>query len=97
MGKRLIEARAEGMQSARVALSMIAADIRSAIPLPGKVEFLGMRRRSAKWTRTIWIFRREIISRAELASRIIAKSSYFLDARSGIGFVHFDATARRHA
>src|SRR3954470_13611636 len=43
-GKRLIEARADGVQSARVALSTMAADIRCAIPLPGKVEFLGMRR-----------------------------------------------------
>src|SRR5437763_9285163 len=43
-GKRLIEARTEGAQSARVALSMMAADIRAAIPLPGKLEFLGMRR-----------------------------------------------------
>ena len=44
-GKRVIEARAEGVRSARVALSMMAADIRCAIPLPGKVEFLGMRRK----------------------------------------------------
>jgi prepilin-type N-terminal cleavage/methylation domain-containing protein len=43
-GKRLVEARGEGTQSARVALSMMAADLRAAIPLPGKVEFLGMRR-----------------------------------------------------
>jgi general secretion pathway protein J len=43
-GKRLIEARADGVQNARATLSMMAADIRSAIPLPGKVEFLGMRR-----------------------------------------------------
>ena len=43
-GKRLIEARADGVQSARVALSTMAADIRCTIPLPGKVEFLGMRR-----------------------------------------------------
>jgi type II secretion system protein J len=43
-GQRLIEARAEGVQSARTALNMMAADLRAAIPMPGKVEFLGMRR-----------------------------------------------------
>jgi general secretion pathway protein J len=43
-GKRLIEARAEGMQSARVALNMIATDLRATIPLAGSVEFVGMRR-----------------------------------------------------
>ena len=43
-GQRLIEARAEGMQSARTALNMMAADLRSAIPMPGNVNFLGMRR-----------------------------------------------------
>jgi type II secretion system protein J len=43
-GQRLIEARAEGVQSARTALNMMAADLRCAIPMPGKVEFLGMRR-----------------------------------------------------
>ena len=42
--KRLIEARAEGMQSARIALNMIATDLRSTVPLPGNVEFVGMRR-----------------------------------------------------
>lgn len=46
--KRLIEARTDGAQSARVALAMIAADVRAAIPLPGKVEFLGMRRTVAE-------------------------------------------------
>jgi general secretion pathway protein J len=43
-GKKLIEARTEGVQSARVALSMMAADVRAAVPMPGKVEFMGMRR-----------------------------------------------------
>lgn len=43
-GKRVIEARAEGMQSARVALNMIATDLRSTIPMAGNVEFVGMRR-----------------------------------------------------
>src|SRR5688500_16797077 len=43
-GKRLIEARAEGTQSARIALNMIATDLRATIPLTGEVEFVGMRR-----------------------------------------------------
>lgn len=43
-GQQLIEARAEGVQSARTALNMMAADLRCATPMPGKVEFLGMRR-----------------------------------------------------
>src|SRR3954471_23537673 len=43
-GQRLIEARAEGAQSARTALNMMAADLRAAIPMPGNVNFLGMRR-----------------------------------------------------
>ena len=42
--QRLIEARSEGVQSARTALNMMAADLRSAIPMPGNVNFLGMRR-----------------------------------------------------
>ena len=43
-GKRLIEARADGAQSARIALNMMAQDLRSTIPMRGNVEFLGMRR-----------------------------------------------------
>lgn len=43
-GRRLIEARAEGMQSARVALNMIATDLRATIPMSGSIEFVGMRR-----------------------------------------------------
>jgi type II secretion system protein J len=43
-GQRLIEARAEGVQSGRTALNIMAADLRSAIPMPGNVNFLGMRR-----------------------------------------------------
>lgn len=46
--KRLIEARAEGTQSARVALNMIATDLRATIPMPGSVEFVGMRRTVAE-------------------------------------------------
>jgi type II secretion system protein J len=42
--KKLIEARSEGVQSARVALALMAADLRQAIPMPGNDEFLGMRR-----------------------------------------------------
>jgi prepilin-type N-terminal cleavage/methylation domain-containing protein len=43
-GKKLIEQRADAVQSARVALNLIAADLRAAIPLNPKLEFLGMRR-----------------------------------------------------
>jgi hypothetical protein len=43
-GQKLVEQRAEGVQSARIALSMMAADFRAAVPLSGKVEFLGLRR-----------------------------------------------------
>jgi type II secretion system protein J len=43
-GQRLIEARAEGVQSARTALNIMAADLRSAIPMSGNTNFLGMRR-----------------------------------------------------
>lgn len=45
--KRLIDARADGVQSARTALNMIAADIRATVPMAGNVEFLGMRRATA--------------------------------------------------
>lgn len=43
-GKKIVEQRAEGVQSARVALNLIATDLRATIPLPGRNEFLGMRR-----------------------------------------------------
>lgn len=44
-GQQLIDARGEGVQSARTALNMIAADLRAAIPIAGgKLDFLGMRR-----------------------------------------------------
>lgn len=42
--RKLIEARGEGIQSARVALALMAADLRQAIPMTGTNEFLGMRR-----------------------------------------------------
>jgi type II secretion system protein J len=42
--RKLIEMRSEGIQSARVALALMAADLRQAVPLPGNDEFLGMRR-----------------------------------------------------
>lgn len=43
-GQRMVEARSEAMQSARVALRMMAADLRSAVPLSGDSEFIGMAR-----------------------------------------------------
>jgi type II secretory pathway pseudopilin PulG len=43
-GQRLIEQRSDAVQTARVALSLIAADLRSAIPLDPKLEFSGMHR-----------------------------------------------------
>src|SRR5262245_5790293 len=45
--RKLIETRSEAIQSARVALSLMAADLRQAVPLPGNDEFLGMRRTTA--------------------------------------------------
>lgn len=42
--RRVIESRSEAVQSARVALGMIAADLRSAVPLSKEFEFVGMRR-----------------------------------------------------
>ncbi len=42
--KNLIEARTEGVQSARVALALMAADLRMAVPMAGDTEFIGMRR-----------------------------------------------------
>jgi type II secretion system protein J len=42
--RKLIEARSEGVQSARVALALMAADLRQAVPMYGDFEFLGMRR-----------------------------------------------------
>lgn len=42
--RRLVNARAEASQTARVAIDMIAADLRSAVPLSRDFEFLGMRR-----------------------------------------------------
>jgi len=42
--ERLIESRSSAAQSARVALNLITADLRSAIPLSKDAEFIGMRR-----------------------------------------------------
>jgi len=44
-GRRTIEARADILQSGRVALALVAADLRSACPLSRRFEFLGMNRR----------------------------------------------------
>lgn len=42
--QKLVEERSDAAQSARVALGMIAADLRSAVPLSKETEFIGMRR-----------------------------------------------------
>lgn len=42
--QRAVEARSDSTQSARVALAMMAADLRSAVPLSKESEFVGMRR-----------------------------------------------------
>lgn len=42
--QKLITARSDAVQSARVALAMMAADLRSAVPLSRDYEFIGMRR-----------------------------------------------------
>ena len=42
--QRLVEARSDAAQSGRVALGMIAADLRSAVQLSKDYEFIGMRR-----------------------------------------------------
>jgi|ERR1043166_806992 hypothetical protein len=42
--RKLIEARAEAAQSARVALALIGADLRAACPLTKEIPFLGMQR-----------------------------------------------------
>lgn len=44
LGKQIIEKRSDAVQSARTALNLIAADLRAAVPMPGKVEFVGLRR-----------------------------------------------------
>jgi type II secretion system protein J len=43
-GQTLIDARGEAVQSARVAMSLMAADLRAAYPLSQDLEFIGMRR-----------------------------------------------------
>jgi type II secretion system protein J len=43
-GQKLIDSRAERVQSARVALALMSADLRSAIPLSRQFEFVGMSR-----------------------------------------------------
>lgn len=42
--QRMVEARADSGQGGRVALAMLAADLRSAVPLSKEMEFIGMRR-----------------------------------------------------
>jgi prepilin-type N-terminal cleavage/methylation domain-containing protein len=42
--QNLVEARSDAAQTARVALGMIAADLRSAVPLSEEYEFIGMQR-----------------------------------------------------
>ncbi|MCP5515888.1 MAG: prepilin-type N-terminal cleavage/methylation domain-containing protein [Verrucomicrobiales bacterium] len=44
-GRRTIEARSDVLQSGRVALALISADLRSACPLSSRFAFLGMNRR----------------------------------------------------
>ena len=41
--KKLIETRGDATQSARVALALMAADLRMAVPMQGDFEFVGMR------------------------------------------------------
>ncbi len=43
-GKRMIEPRVEVFQNARVAMALLAADLRNACPLAKEFDFLGMRR-----------------------------------------------------
>ena len=43
-GQRLVEPRTDVFQSARVALGLLAADLRCAVPLPQGAPFLGVRR-----------------------------------------------------
>src|SRR5207248_10251495 len=42
--QRLVDARSDAAQSARVALSLMAADLRCAVPLSKEFEFIGMHR-----------------------------------------------------
>jgi type II secretion system protein J len=42
--QKLIDSRSDAVQGARVALSLMAADLRSAVPLSKEFEFIGMRR-----------------------------------------------------
>ncbi len=42
--RRLVEARSDAVQGARVAMSMIAADLRCAVPLSKDFEFIGLKR-----------------------------------------------------
>src|SRR5688500_12666083 len=42
--QRMVEARSDAVQSGRVALAVIAADLRNAVPLSKEKEFIGMRR-----------------------------------------------------
>ncbi len=44
-GQKLVEPRADILQNARVAASLLAADLRSACPLSTNYQFLGMRRK----------------------------------------------------
>lgn len=44
LSQRLVEGRTEAVQSARVALALISADLRAACPLTPEIQFLGMRR-----------------------------------------------------
>jgi type II secretory pathway pseudopilin PulG len=43
-GRTLIDARGDALQSARVAMSLLTADLRAAYPLSQDMEFIGMRR-----------------------------------------------------
>lgn len=43
--QKLVDTRSEALQSARVALAMMAADLRAAVPLSAELEFAGMQRK----------------------------------------------------
>lgn len=47
-GKKMVEPRTDALQTARVVLAMLTADLRNACPLPGDSPFIGMQRRLGK-------------------------------------------------
>lgn len=79
LGRDLVDSRSDVAQTARVALALIAADLRSATPLSREFEFLGMNRVMGTVEADNLDFATHNHSPAKLNEADFCEVSYFLD------------------